>query len=413
MNDLSTLLAAPALQMGQTTVTLGHLLALSGALVLALIMWLAIGLSRAARARVEAAEEAAARAMAAEARMAEITRAQAEMQGRMGTLAEIFSSRQAELNKAIGERLDGMTSRLGHSITEQTKSTHENLAKLQERLAVIDTAQTNIQSLAGQVVQLQHILSNKQTRGAFGQSRMEAIIQDGLPHGAYEFQATLSNGNRPDCLVRMPNGTPSLVIDAKFPLEAWNALREAAEADQADLHRQASANFRRDIEVHIKAISEKYFVAGETQDTAFMFVPSESIFAEIHENFDTLVHRAYRSRIVFVSPSLLMLSIQVIQSVLKDARMREQAHLIQHEVVRLMEDVNRLDERVRKLQGHFIQTGKDIEMIVTSTDKITKRGARIEALELAEEGGAESQPREERAVTSRSGTLKLRVVDED
>ncbi len=413
MNDLSTLLAAPVLQIGQTTMTLGHLLALAGVLVVALILWLAIGLSRAARARVEAAEEAAARAIAAEARMAEITKAQAEMQGRMGTLAEIFSSRQAELNKAIGERLDGMTSRLGHSITEQTKSTHENLARLQERLAVIDTAQTNIQSLAGQVVQLQHILSNKQTRGAFGQSRMEAIIQDGLPHGAYEFQATLSNGNRPDCLVRMPNGTPSLVIDAKFPLEAWNTLREAAETDQPDLHRQASANFRRDIEVHIKAISEKYFVPGETQDTAFLFVPSESIFAEIHENFDTLVHRAYRSRIVFVSPSLLMLSIQVIQSVLKDARMREQAHLIQHEVVRLMEDVNRLDDRVRKLQGHFIQTGKDIEMIVTSTDKITKRGARIEALELAEESGAESQPREERAVTSRTGTLKLRVVDED
>lgn len=413
MNDLSTLLAAPVLQIGQTPVTLGNLLALAGVLVVALILWLAIGLSRASRARVDAAEEAAALAIAAEARMAEITRAQAEMQGRMGTLAEIFSSRQAELNKAIGERLDGMTSRLGHSITEQTKSTHENLARLQERLAVIDTAQTNIQSLAGQVVQLQHILSNKQTRGAFGQSRMEAIIQDGLPHGAYEFQATLSNGNRPDCLVRMPNGTPSLVIDAKFPLEAWNALREAVEADQPDLHRQATANFRRDIEVHIKAISEKYFVPGETQDTAFMFVPSESIFAEIHENFDTLVHRAYRSRIVFVSPSLLMLSIQVIQSVLKDARMREQAHLIQHEVVRLMEDVNRLDERVRKLQGHFIQTGKDIEMIVTSTEKITKRGARIEALELADDGGADSQPREERGVMSRTGALKLRVVDED
>ena len=114
-------------------------------------------------------------------------------------------------------------------MTEQTKSTHESLAKLQERLAVIDTAQGNIQSLAGQVVQLQAILSNKQTRGAFGQSRMEAIVADGLPHGAYEFQATLSNGSRPDCLVNMPNGAPALVIDAKFPLEAWNAIRAAAE----------------------------------------------------------------------------------------------------------------------------------------------------------------------------------------
>ena len=127
-----------------------------------------------------------------------------------------------------------MTGRLGQTMTEQTKSTHESLAKLQERLAVIDTAQNNIQSLAGQVVQLQAILSNKQTRGAFGQSRMEAIVADGLPHGAYEFQATLSNGSRPDCLVKMPNGAPSLVIDAKFPLEAWNAIRAADGADAGD-----------------------------------------------------------------------------------------------------------------------------------------------------------------------------------
>jgi DNA recombination protein RmuC len=375
------------------------------------LVWLAL---RAAAARREAAEEAARLARESEARLAEITRAQAEMQGRMGTLAEIFSSRQAELNKAIGERLDGMTSRLGQSITEQTKSTHENLAKLQERLAVIDTAQNNIQSLAGQVVQLQQILSNKQTRGAFGQSRMEAIVADGLPSGGYEFQATLSNGSRPDCLVKMPNDTPDLVIDAKFPLEAWNAIRAAEEGEGTEAAARAASAFRRDVEVHIKAIAEKYLIAGETQDVAFMFVPSESIFAEIHENFEAIVHRAYRSRVVIVSPSLLMLSIQVIQSVLKDARMREQAHLIQHEVIRLMEDVNRLDDRVRKLQGHFIQTGKDIDQILISTDKITKRGARIEALEVdgaGEDGRAEEIA--DRTATSKTGNLRLKVVEDE
>jgi DNA recombination protein RmuC len=204
-------------------------------------------------------------------------------------------------------------------------------------------------------VQLQAILSNKQTRGAFGQSRMEAIVADGLPHGAYEFQATLSNGNRPDCLVKMPNGAPSLAIDAKFPLEAWNAIRAA---DGADHRRPPPQAFRRDIEVHVRDISEKYLIQGETQDTAFMFVPSESIFAEIHENFEAIVHKAHRARIVIVSPSLLMLSIQVIQAILKDARMREQAHLIQGEVIRLMEDVGRVDERVRKLQVHFGQSAR-------------------------------------------------------
>ncbi len=322
MDDPAALLSLPVARLGATTITLGQTLVAAAALALLLVLFLTLALLRSARSRTEAAAEATQRAREAEARMAEIARAQAEMQGRMGTIAEVFGSRQAELTKSIGERLDGMSARLGHSITEQTKSTHENLAKLQERLAVIDTAQSNIQSLAGQVVQLQQILSNKQTRGAFGQSRMEAIVADGLPHGAYEFQATLSNNNRPDCLVRMPNGAPDLVIDAKFPLEAWNAIRAAAESEGADAQKVAAQAFRRDVEVHIRAIADKYLIAGETQDTAFMFVPSESIFAEIHENFEALVQKAHRARIVIVSPSLLMLSIQVIQAVLKESCQR-------------------------------------------------------------------------------------------
>src|SRR5690606_15847771 len=180
-----------------------------------------------------------------------------------------------------------------------------------------------------------------------------------------------------------------------FPLESWNAIRDAAGEGEAALQAAARA-FRRDIEVHIKAIAERYLIAGETHETAFMFVPSESIFADIHEKFEDLVHKAQRSRVVIVSPSLLMLSIQVIQTVMKDARMREQAHLIQGEVLRLMEDVSRLDDRVRKLQGHFIQTGKDVELILTSTQKIMRRGARIEALEFGE-GTAAPDPDESRA----------------
>ena len=365
------------------------------------------------RAAEELSATLAAQAQAAEARLAEIVRAQSEMQGRMSSMAEIFGTRQAELNKAIGDRLDGMSHRLGNSMTEQTKATHENLRRLQERLAVIDTAQNNIQSLAKDVVGLQAILSNKQTRGAFGQSRMETIIADGLPMGAYEFQATLSDGSRPDCLVRMPNGQPSLVVDAKFPLEAYNAIRDAGSPDAAKL---AAQNFRRDLEVHIADIARKYLIKGETQDIAFMFVPSESIFAEIHENFEGVVQKAHKARVVIVSPSLLMLSIQVIQSVLKDQRMREQAHLIQGEVVRLMEDMSRLDERVQKLQTHFAQTQKDVELIATSTTKLMKRGAKIEEMEFETLSPAQAAAEERspsRQVESRTGMLKLRVVDEE
>ena len=246
---------------------------------------------------------------------------------------------------------------------------------------------------------------------------MEAIVADGLPPNAYEFQATLSNGSRPDCLVKMPNDTPALVVDAKFPLEAWNAIRAA---DGPEARKGAAQAFRRDIEVHIRDIADKYLIQGETQDTAFMFVPSESVFAEIHEGFEALVQRAHRARIVIVSPSLLMLSIQVIQSILKDARMREQAHLIQGEVVRLMEDVSRLDERVRKLQGHFGQASKDIDDILVSSAKVAKRGQKIEALEFGppaqESDGESSEPLPQgavlrRAPESKGGPLKLRVVD--
>ena len=426
MQTGASLFSIPLFELNGHMVTLGQLLLAALAVLLLVAIQVGLGLRRAAHRRAAAEAEASARTAQAEARLAEILKAQSEMQGRMGTMAELFGARQAELNQSIGQRIDGMTQRLGSSITEQTKSTHENLSKLQERLAVIDTAQNNIQSLARDVVGLQAILSNKQTRGAFGQSRMETIIQDGLPFGAFSFQPTLSNGMRPDCTIAMPNGAPDLVIDAKFPLEAWNAMRQAeTEGSGEQAAQQAQQRFRRDIEVHIRDISDKYLISGETQDTAFLFVPSESIFAEIHENFEAIVHKAQRSRVVIVSPSLLMLSIQVIQALLKDARMREQAHLIQGEVLRLMEDLSRLDDRTRKLQAHFSMAQKDVDLILTSSDKLTKRGAKIEALEFAQlsddaqsaaskgqtpdRPAAADQPKFE----PRSSTLNLRVVDED
>ena len=312
-------------------------------------------------------------------KLEEVMQLQAELTGRVKAMGEAFGSRQAELSRGLLERLDGLGHRIGQSMGETTRTTQESLSKLAERLAVIDTAQRNITDLSSRMVELQHILADKQTRGAFGQGRMEAIIGDGLASGAYEFQATLSNGKRPDCLVRLPNGAPSLVIDAKFPLEAWNAIRAAEGPEQV---KAAQSRFRRDIQGHVKAIREKYFIPGETQDTAFMFVPSESIFAELHEGFDDVVQEAYRHRVVIVSPSLLMLSIQVVQAVLKDAKMREQAHLIRDEVVEMMGDVRRLDDRVRALKTHFDQGAKDIDLILVSTRKITGRGERISESDL-------------------------------
>ncbi|TCN36234.1 DNA recombination protein RmuC [Sinorhizobium americanum] len=391
----------PLFLIGTFPVTAGHLVSVAA------LLFVLLAIVSARRARALRADEQTQQLTA-------LLAAQTEMQGRIAAMADVFGARQAELNQSLSQRIDGMTHRIGASISEQTKATHENLRRLQERLAVIDNAQSNIQSLAKDMAGLQSILANKQTRGAFGQSRMEAIVADGLPMGAFAFQSTLSNGARPDCVIRMPNGQPPLVIDAKFPLEAWNAMRDAGSPER---RQQASQSFRRDMEVHIRDIASKYLLPGETQETAFLFVPSESIFAEIHEHFEAIVQKAHRQRIVIVSPSLLLLSIQVIQAILKDARMREQAHLIQGEVVRLMEDLSRLDERVRKLQGHFAMTQKDVDDILISADKLTRRGAKIEALELepapAHQGAREPIDKSDRTVDNRIGQLKLRVVDED
>lgn len=302
-------------------------------------------------------------------RMADLMRAQGEVTGHV---------------RGLSERLDQFGHRVGQTVTDTTRTTQESLAKLGERLAVIDKAQQTITTLSSQVVELQQVLANKQTRGAFGQGRMEQIVRDGLPPNAYAFQATLSNNTRPDCLILFPVG-PSLVIDAKFPLEAWNGIRAAGSPEAT---KAAEAQFRRDTVKHIQDIADRYFVPGETQDTAFMFVPSESIFADIHEHFEDIVQKAHRLRIVIVSPSLLMLSIQVVTSLLRDQRMREQAHVIQEEVGKLMDDVARLDDRVKRLQGHFAQSNRDIDDILVSTRKITGRGERIAAVEVNGAGEA-------------------------
>ncbi len=368
---------------GDRPITVAMLMLAAASISVTLLFLVLIVLLRSMRRQSVAETDQAMQGDELERRVADLVRIQSEMTGRMQTMAEVFGSRQSELLHGLSNRMDGLGHRIGQTMVESTRNTHENLARLNERLAVIDTAQRNITELSSQVVGLQHILANKQTRGAFGQARMEAIVQDGLPIGGYQFQATLSNGNRPDCVVAFPNNTAGLVIDAKFPLEAWNAIRAA---EGPELTRAAETQFRRDVTKHLKDIAERYLIPGETQDTAFMFVPSESIFADIHERFEDLVQSAHRLRIVIVSPSLLMLSIQVIQSVLKDAGMREQAHLIQGEVMKLMEDVGRVNDRVLKLKTHFDQASKDIDDILISTRKLTARGAKIEALEFGDEG---------------------------
>jgi len=352
------------LRVGETPFTLLDLVVAGGGLVLVLLMALVIS---AWRAQVR-------RALDLEFRLAEIT-------GHLRGFAEQAQGSQVELARTVETRLDQVSHRLGLGLHDQAERTGESLTKLYERLAVIDAAQKNLSALSTEMVSLKDILANKQARGAYGQGRMEAIVRDGLHGGAYVFQPALSNATRPDCLIKLPDSELRLVIDAKFPLEAFNALKQARGEGET---KSAQARLRSDVLKHVKDISEKYLIAGETHETAIMFVPSESIYADLHEHFEDLIQKAHRSRVILASPNILMLLIQTMQAIFKDARMREQAGLIQVEVVRLLEDVGRLQERVGDLQKHFGAANADLDKLNVSAEKISRRGLRIESMDLEE-----------------------------
>jgi DNA recombination protein RmuC len=352
----------------------------AGGLVFALLVVMVILWRRLNRARLAETGAAAQRQHELDEKLANIGLANAELSGRIASMSEAISSRQSHLARFVSERLDAVSSRVGQGIDQSARSTNDTLSKLQERLAVIDSAQARLTGLTQEVVGLKDILANKQSRGAFGQGRMEAIVRDGLPPGAYDFQPTLSNGTRPDCLIRLPGDERAMVVDAKFPLEALTAFKDAKSEDQ---RRQAVQRVKGDITKHVKDIAERYLLPGETQDLAILFVPSESVYADLNEHFDDLVQKAHRARILIVSPSLLMMAVQVMQAIVRDARMQEQAHVIQAEVRKIVDDVGRLRERVEKLDQYFRQAQDSVAQIVTSTDKIVRRGQRIDGLDFA------------------------------
>ena len=323
-------------------------------------------------------------------RLEQLMRAQHEANGRIAAMGQALAGRQAEMARAVGERLDSVTHRVGQSMAQSARHTMESLHALHERLGIIDHANRSLSDLTEQVTTLRDVLGNKQARGAFGQARMEAIVQDGLPKGGYAFQYTLSTGKRPDCVVFLPDQRP-LCIDAKFPLEAITALHQARNEHE---RRAAAQRLRGDVLRHVADIAGKYLIPGETQDTALMFVPSESVYAEIHDGFDDVVQKAYRARVVLVSPSLLMLAIQVMQQILKDAQMRDAADQIRTEVLALNDDLGRLRERVAKLQTHFGQVNDDVRQILITADKIERRAGRIEELDFSDAPPiAASEPR--------------------
>lgn len=317
-------------------------------------------------------------------------RSQTELSGRLTQFFEHYSLSQDKLSqllaeqrlsilKMIDDKLLQVTQKVGEGLQLSNAKTDETLASLRERLVKIDAAQQKISGLSEQVVTLQEILSNKQARGAFGEIQLYDLVSNVLPPSVYAFQAVMSNQKRADCLLRLPNPPGTIVIDSKFPLESYQALQKAQnEREKQDAERF----FKASVVKHIKDISEKYIIAGETADSALMFLPSESVYAELYTHFSEVVEYSYRMKVWIVSPTTLMATLHTIRAVLKDAKMQEQSNVIQKEVIQMSDDITRLCERVESLNKHFEQAQKDVGEIKTSTTKISRRIEHIGSVEI-------------------------------
>ncbi|TCO69615.1 DNA recombination protein RmuC [Rhodovulum euryhalinum] len=306
---------------------------------------------------------------------------QHRLAGGLTHVSEAQAASQANMLRLMEARLAQVSEQMNQNLEGTSRRTALSLGELQQRLVTIDKAQANIEKLSGDVLSLQDILSNKQTRGAFGEIQLHDIVSKALPKDSYVMQATLSNGKRADCLIHLPNPPGPIVIDSKFPLEAYEALRRAE--TQWELN-EAAKQLRTSVRAHIRAISEKYILEGETADGALMFLPSEAVYAELHANFPELVREGFEARVWIVSPTTCMATLHTMRAILKDARMREQAGAIRKTLKQLHRDVELVVERVDKLNTHFGQARADLEGIGTAAERAGKRAARLDNFDFEE-----------------------------
>lgn len=301
-------------------------------------------------------------------------RFQVELAGRLTMLAEVVASRQSDLSEALGARVDTMSQHLSQSVRHQTTATYDQISKLGERLSVMDEAQSSVGELSRRVQDLTAILGDKQSRGLYGQGRMEAILGDCLPPHSFDLQPRLSTGVRPDALVQLPGRIAPLVIDAKFPLEAFDRWRKASEAAAK---KKAASDIRRDMLKHLGDIHDRYLIAGETHDTALMFLPAESLYATLHEHFPDLIQKALRLRVMIVSPSSTMLTIQLLQTMLRDYQVTEQAVQLRSGIDRLMDDVMKLTDLVAKLRTQHERQQADLDRVAALAKGLVKHHASL------------------------------------
>ena len=357
------------------------LIAIGGAVIALILMILLIMVVKRAGQSTQMAQIVASQMGGVTQRVQLLSDGQQQLFGGLTSVTESQAQSQANMLKLMEQRLQNVTEMMNRNLTTSAKTTAASLGELQQRLKTIDKAQENITKLSGDVLSLQDILSNKQTRGAFGEIQLHDIVSKALPSDSYSLQHTLSNGKRADCLIHLPNPPGPIVIDSKFPLEAYEALRRAKSDYELN---DAARLMRTAVRTHIKAISEKYIIEGETADGALMFLPSEAVYAELHANFSELVREGFNARVWIVSPTTCMATLNTMRAILKDARMREQAGAIRKELALLYTDVDRLGTRVENLDRHFGMAAKDIAEIKISADKAGRRAQRLDNFDFEE-----------------------------
>jgi DNA recombination protein RmuC len=357
------------------------LAAIAGVLAFLLIFVLLIAVIRAAGRSARMTEPLANQMGMLGQRVQSLSDGQQQLAGGLNHVSEAAAASQANLLQLMEQRLTHVSGTMNENLQGSARRTAQSLGELQQRLQAIDKAQDNITKLSGDVLSLQDILSNKQTRGAFGEIQLKDIVSKALPADSYTWQATLSNGKRADCLIHLPNPPGPIVVDSKFPLEAYEALRNAETQQQLN---DAARMMRTSVKAHIKAISDKYILDGETADGALMFLPSEAVYAELHSNFPELVRDGFAARVWIVSPTTCMATLNTMRAILKDARMQEQAGAIRRELGLLFGDIERLGTRVENLDRHFNQASKDIAEIKISSDKAGRRARRLDNFDFEE-----------------------------
>lgn len=282
------------------------------------------------------------------------------------------------LEKKVDARLEQISGRVSERLDEGFKKTNETFVSVMARLATIDEAQKKIDGLTTNVVSLQELLGDKRSRGAFGEVQLEGLVRNILPPHAYGMQHTLPNGTRVDCVLKLPEPTGMVAVDAKFPLENYHRMFEGGEPERA----QASRLFKADIKKHVDDISAKYIIPEVTSDGAVMFVPAEAVFAEIHAHHPDVVDYAMQRRVWVVSPTTLMAVLNTARAVMKDVETRKQVHIIKDELGKLGKEFGRFDERMKKLADHIRQAYEDAQDVHTTSQKISRRFVSIEQVEL-------------------------------